>query len=149
MQQMTTLEKVSERVSELSKNCVDHLIGVEDISFDGLESIRIANEIHTMRSIAQQSIAYRLGIPIQYLKKCPSEIQAYNMNHWIKKEKNEKLFLRFDQSDVRAIFTPRYKPIDNFEILERLDSLGYTSETPVQCHLDGEFMNLIKGGPKV
>ena len=89
MQQMTTLEKVSERVSELSKNCVDHLIGVKDISFDGLESIRIANEIHPMRPIAQQSIAYRLGIPIQYLKKCPPEVQAYNMNHWIKEEKNE------------------------------------------------------------
>ena len=70
------------------------------------------------------------------------EVQAYNLNHWIKKEKNEKLFVRFDGDEVRALFTPKYRPVDNFEVLERIDSLGYTSSTPVQCHLDAEFMSL-------
>ena len=32
--------------------------------------------------------------------------------------------------------------MDNFEILERLDSLGYGADASVQCHLDGEFMLL-------
>ena len=64
------------------------------------------------------------------------------MNHWIKEEKNEKLFVRFDGDEVRALFTPKYKPVDNFEVLERMDSLGYVSSTPVQCHLDAEFMSL-------
>jgi hypothetical protein len=139
---MATLGKVSVRIEELSKNCFDHLVPINDISFDGLESIRIAGEAHKMRRIAQQSIAYRLGIPIQYLKKCPPELQAYNMNHWIKEEKNEELFLRFDGDEVRAVFTPKYQPIDNFEVLERLDSLGYPPETPVQCYLDSNFMSL-------
>jgi len=143
MTNMTTLGKVSSRVDDLSKNCTDYFVPVKDISFDSIETIRIANnESHPMRPIAQQSIANRLGIPIQYLRKCPSEVQAYNMNHWIKEEKNEQLFVRFDGEEVRAVFTPRYQPIDNFEVLERLDSLGYPSETPVQCHLDSEFMSL-------
>jgi hypothetical protein len=143
MTNMTTLGKVSARVDEFSKNCIDHLVPVKDISFDGLETFRIANnESHPMRPIAQQSIATRLGIPIHYLRKCPPEVQAYNMNHWIKQEKNEQLFVRFDGEEVRAIFTPRYQPIDNFEVLERLDSLGYPPKTPVQCHLDSEFMSL-------
>ena len=139
---MTTLGKVSARVDQLSEYCTDHLVPVKDISFDSLESIKISNELHPMRPIAQQSIANRLGIPIHYLRKCPPEVQAYNMNHWIKEEKNEQLFVRFDGEEVRAVFTPRYQPIDNFEVLERLDSLGYPSETPVQCHLDSEFMSL-------
>ena len=142
MSNMTTLEKVSARVDQVSENCTDHLVPVKDISFDSLESIKISNEVHPMRPIAQQSIANRLGIPIQYLRKCPPEVQAYNMNHWIKEEKNEQLFVRFDGEKVRAIFTPRYQPIDNFEVLERLDSLGYPSNTQVQCHLDPEFMSL-------
>jgi hypothetical protein len=139
---ITTLGKVAAKIDEMSKNCHDHLVPVGDISFDSLESVRITNEVHIMRPIAQQSIAYRLAIPIQYLRRCPSEVQSYNMNHWIKEEKNEKLFFRFDADQVRAIFTPRYQPIDNFEVLERLDSLGYPPETPVQCHLDYEFMSL-------
>jgi hypothetical protein len=140
MQNMTTLGKVIIKVNDLSKNCTDHLVPTGDISFDSLGTVRISNEPHLLRPIAQQSIANRLGIPIQYLRKCPSSVQAYNLNHWIKQEKNEKLFFRFDANEVRAIFTPRYQPIDNFEVLVRLDDLGYSHETPVQCHLDSEFM---------
>ncbi|MBM4305125.1 MAG: DUF945 domain-containing protein [Deltaproteobacteria bacterium] len=137
---MTTLGKVAERVNALSRNCRDELIPVPEISFDGLETIKISNKCHLLRPMAQQSIAWRLGIPINYLRKCPSEVQAYNMNHWIKKEKNEELFFRFDGEEVRAIFTPRYRPVDNFEVLERLDSLGYGPDTQVQCHLDDLFL---------
>ena len=43
---------------------------------------------------------------------------------------------------MRAIFTPRYKPVDNFEILARLDDMGYGPDTQVQCHHDAEFMLL-------
>jgi len=142
MQNMTTLGKVSDRVDELSKNCTDRMVKVKNISFDSLKSVRVGAETHQMRPIAKQSICYRLGIPIQYLRRCPADIQAYNMNHWIKQERNEELFFRFDEGDVRAVFTPKYVPVDNFEVLERLDSMGYGPDTPVQCSLDAEFMSL-------
>jgi hypothetical protein len=32
--------------------------------------------------------------------------------------------------------------VDNFEIMERLDSMGYGPDTQVQCHHDAEFMLL-------
>jgi hypothetical protein len=104
--------------------------------------MNISTEYHQLRPIAQQSICFRLGIPIQYMRRCPPEVQAYNLNYWIEHEKNEQLFVRFDGDDVRAIFTPKYKPVDNFEVLERLDSMGYLPETEVQCHLDKEFLLL-------
>jgi hypothetical protein len=117
-------------------NCRHNLVKVEDISFDSLETARLANEPHLLRPLAQQSAACRLEIPTNYLRRCPPEMQAYNMNHWIKKEKDEELFFRFDGEEVRAIFTSRYRPVDNFEVLEKLDSLGYGPDTQVQCHLD-------------
>jgi hypothetical protein len=136
---MTTLGNVMEKAIELSADCYDRFIPVEDISFDSLEKLLIAGEEHGLKHIAQQSVSFRLGIPLFYLKKCPSDIQAYNMNHWIKEEKNEKLLFRFDGDDVRAIFTPRYNPVDNLEILEGLTHMGYSDDTPVQHHLDKEF----------
>jgi len=142
MNNLTTLGKVFDRVDKLSINCTDNLVKVEDISFYGIETVKIANEPHHMKPIAQQSFAYRLGIPIQYLRKCPPEMQAYNMNHWIKEEKNDELFLRFNGGDVRAVFTPKYKPVDNFQVIERLDSIGFGPDTKVQCHLDDTFMSL-------
>ena len=32
--------------------------------------------------------------------------------------------------------------MDNFEVLARLDEMGYTPDTQVQCHHDAEFMLL-------
>ncbi len=143
MNNTTTMNQVSERVYAMSKNCFDKNITVKDISFDDLKTIRIGEyETHPMREIAQRSISWRLGIPYQYLQKCPPEIQAVNMNHWLAHEKNDQLFCRFDGDDVRAIFTPKYRPVDNFEVLERLDSLGYGPDTKVQCKLDHDLMLL-------
>jgi hypothetical protein len=139
---MTELQEVFDRVDTMSRHCTDKFIDVNEVSFDTLDSVTIGNETHKLRPIAQRSIAYRLTIPYQYLVRCPAHIQALNMNHWIEKEKNDQLFFRFKGDAVRAIFTPKYKPVDNFEVLERLDSLGYKPDTEVQCHLDDEFMSL-------
>jgi len=142
MDNIMTLAKVSDRVNEMSKHCFDKNIAVADISFDNLETVNIRSDTHELKSIAQRSISNRLGIPYQYLRKCPPDIQALNMNYWIEHEKNEQLFFRFDGDDVRAIFTTKYKPVDNFEVLERLDSINYGPDTSVQCRLDEEFMSL-------
>jgi len=140
--QLTTLGNVSDTVDALSRNCVDKMIPVKEITFDNLNTVRIADEPFGVKDMAQVSLAYRLGIPLQYLKRCPPEVQKYNLDHWITKEKNEELLFRFDGNDVRVVFTPRYTPVDNFEILERLDSLGYGPDTQVQCSIDPEFMML-------
>jgi hypothetical protein len=139
---ITTLGKVFNRVDALSQNCFDQNVDVKDLSFDNLDSVNIASEAHPLRPIAQRSIAWRLGIPFQYLRKCPPEIQSVNLNYWIEQEKNEQLFFRFDGQEVRAIFSLKYVPMDHFQICERLDSLGYGPDTRVQCSLDPEFMSL-------
>jgi len=142
MKNLTTLAKIHDRVDALSQYCFDQLIDVSDISFDSMDTMKIGNESHNLRTIAQRSIAWRLGIPFNYLAKCPTELQSIQMNHWIEHEKNDQLFVRFDGQDVRAIFTPKYRACDNFEILTRLDDMGYGPDTQVQCHLDKEFMLL-------
>jgi len=142
MAKLITLNEAFDRVDKLSKHCMDKVVDVPDISFDSLEWVRFGNEPHKLRVVAQRSISNRLGIPHSYLRKCPTDIQATNLNHWIKKERNKQLFVRFDADEVRAFFTLKYTPVDNFEVLERLDSLGYDPETKVQCHLDPEFMSL-------
>ena len=140
MSGMTTLEKVYDRVTSMARYHEDRLIPVDDVSFTDLERVCISGATYNLRPIAQQSICYRLGIPIHYLRKCPQHIQQNNLNYWIKHEKNEKLFFRFDGGEVRAIFTPRYIPTDNKEVLDRLIEHGYKPSTRVQCSLDDEFM---------
>jgi len=140
MSNMTTLGNVFDRVHEMSRNYHDKFIEVKEISFESLETISISNETHRLKPIAQMSISNRLGIPFHYLKKCPPDIQRLNLNHWLAYERNEELFFRFNGDDVRAIFTPRYIPTDNIEVLDKLKSMDYPLDTRVQSSIDDEFM---------
>ena len=119
MNNITTLENVFQRVDAMFQTCHDSFIPVSDISFDNLDTMKIAGSTHPLKPIAQRSIAWRLGIPYNYLRKCPPEIQSVQMNYWIEHEKNEQLFARFDGNSVRAIFTPKYKPVDNMDVILR------------------------------
>ena len=76
MKNLTTLGKVWDRVDEMNRYCHDNLIDVADISFDSLDTMKIGNDRHSLRTIAQRSIAWRLGIPFNYLARCPTELQA-------------------------------------------------------------------------
>jgi len=140
MNNMTTLGNVFNRVHEMSQNHHDKFVEVKEISFESLETISIGDELHRLKPIAQMSISNRLGIPFHYLKKCPPDIQRMNLNHWLAYERNEELFFRFNGDDVRAIFTPRYIPTDNIEVLDKLRSLDYPLDTRVQSSIDEDFM---------
>ena len=137
---MTTLGDVFERVHEMSRNNHDNYVKVKDLKFEGLKTLLIGDSPHTMKPIAQMSIATRLGIPFYYLKKCPAEIQRENLNYWLRHERNEELFLRFQGDEIRAIFTPRYIPTDNLEVLDKLKSLGYVPDTWVQSSVNEQLM---------
>ncbi len=141
---LVTLDKAWKKVETLSNGNHDDLIPVQDIEFDSLDTVRIAkSQTHQMRPIAQQLICNRLGVPVQYMRRCPTELQQDNLNHWIRKEKNPELFFRFNgDNQVRAIFTDRYKILDNMDVINRLDSLGYKPDTPVQWNIDPDFMSL-------
>mgnify|MGYP000557615517 CR=1 FL=1 len=140
MSSMTTLEKVFDRVSRMTEGHHDRFINVKELTFNSLDTVSISGEMHPLKPIAQQSISNRLGIPIHYLRKCPPDIQRTNINYWLAREKNEELFFRFDGERVRAIFTPRYIPTDNIDVLERIKELDYPLDTRVQCSMDDDFM---------
>ncbi len=148
MKGMTTLSAVRQRVDELSRNCRDELVDSRSISFDNLETIRISGQPYHLRLTGQNLIGIRYALPLPYLRRSPEDVQAVNLNYWIKQERNERFFVRFDNSEVRAVFTPRYKPMDNWEILSRLEELGYSGKTEVQVNLDQEFFSLSIPDPK-
>ena len=142
MRGMTTLGEVKEQVEAMAVHHHDELVPVEEISFDNLETVVIGGKAHYMRPVAQRGISARCGIPYTYLARCPGSLQAVQLRYWLKHERNEELFFRFDGQEVRAVFTPRYVPADNHEVLARLEEIGMRSDTKVQMALDAEFLSL-------
>jgi len=100
MSALTTLAHVKAQVMALSEHCVDDLVRVQDLTFEHLERVRIAGDPYPLQTIAQRSICSRLAIPFEYLKRCPREIQAQNLNYWLTHERNDQLLFRFDPSST-------------------------------------------------
>ena len=140
--QMTTLGHVQETVEELSKNHWDDIIDTYSLLFTNLAFININGENHNLMPMAQRAMCDRLNIPIQYLRRCPPDIQAQNLNYWIKSITQKELFFRFDGDAIRSIFSTRYVPINHSTIIEKLLSNGYTEETEAQFSIDENFMML-------
>lgn len=142
MSKLITLGRAREIAEKQALAHWDDLVPVESVKFEGLGTVRIGSAEHRVRPAAQRHMATRLGVPLSYLAKCPPDLQAVNLNHWLGRERNEKLFFRFDGDEVRAVFTPRYTPIDNLDVLNRLSALGFGDHKKVQAAIDGEFMML-------
>ena len=102
MSTLTRLSKVWDKVQDLSKDHWDNLAPTKDIRFVSLDTMNIGSDSHLLTGQAQNQIAIRLGVPMTYLKKCPPSVQAYNLNHWIKEERNDKMFIRFNGPKIRA-----------------------------------------------
>jgi hypothetical protein len=144
MRTINTFESLTKRVAELSAHHFDETIPVTDMKFHSIDRMWISGKEVEVLSSAQRLISNRLRIPHSYLSRCPEELQAENLNHWIREEheKRETLFCRFDGSKLRAVFTDRYTAIDHMEILSRMVQYGFSSETEVHYSLDQELLVL-------
>ena len=137
-------ENVIDKVNVMSANCFDETLPVMEMEFDSLNRMWIAGKDVEVLPSAQRLFANRLRVPYSYLSRCPSDLQAQNLNYWIEqeREKRETLFCRFDGDSLRAVFTDRYKAIDHMEILARMVEYGFSAETQVHYSLDANLLVL-------
>ena len=122
MRTINTFESVISKVHQMSDNYFDETIPVTDMMFHSIDRMWISGKEVEVLPSAQRLFANRLRVPHSYLVRCPADLQADNLNHWIReeREKRETLFCRFDGAKLRAVFTDRYTAIDHMEILSRM-----------------------------
>jgi hypothetical protein len=144
MRTINTFESVIDKVHQMSASYYDETIPVTDMMFHSIDRMRISGKGVEVLPSAQRLFANRLRVPHSYLVRCPAELQAENLNHWIReeREKRETLFCRFDGSKLRAVFTDKYCAINHTEILSRMVEYGFSSETEVHYSLDRDLLVL-------
>jgi len=76
------------------------------MEFDSLTHMWVADKSIEVAPSAQRLLSNRLRVPYSYLSRCPSELQARNLNYWIEQERQQRetFFCRFDEifSDERG-----------------------------------------------
>ena len=144
MRETTTLENAIGKVHEISQNNYDEIIPVRDMTFESMKRIDIAGRSFGVLPSAQRLLANRLRIPHSYLTRCPTELQADNLNYWIEQERKnrETFFCRFSGNQLRGLFTERYRAIDHMEVLTKMLEYGFDPSGEVHLSLDSEMMVL-------
>jgi hypothetical protein len=143
MKATTTLGNLIEQVETMSAGNFDETVSLNEIEFSSLNEMWIGGVGVEVLPQAQRLLANRLRTPFSYLDRCPSELQAQNLNYWLEQERKERntFFCRFNrQRQVRAVFTDRYTAIDNLEILAKMPEIGFRHEQEVQYMLDDGMM---------
>jgi len=138
----TTFDNARQMVEAAAANFHDETVPLAEMSFLDLGSISIAGRTHEILPSAQWLFANKLRVPHSYLERCSYELQAHNLNYWLELEKGQRdtFFCRFDGLKVRAVFTDRYKVIDNREILRRMEAYGFKPDTEVHLNLNSSLM---------
>ncbi len=142
MKATATLENVIETVHTLSADYFDEIIPLTDMEFDSARNMWIAGKRVEVLPSAQKLFSNRLRVPYSYLSRCPASLQADNLNFWIAEEqkKRNSLFCRFDGDCLRAIFTDRYAPTDNMEVLSRMLEYGFSPLQEVRYCLNNDML---------
>jgi hypothetical protein len=74
-----------------------------------------------IRSYAHKQLSDVLGIPQRYYDRMASEqpeLLARNINTWLRAEPEAKRMIRTVDREVRAVLSPKYRPLDNFELAQ-------------------------------
>ena len=136
------VENVIDRVNTMTSVCFDETLPINDMRFDSLNRMWISGKEVEVLPSAQRLMVNRLRVPFAYLSRCPAELQAQNLNYWLRmeREKRDTFFCRFNGDKLRAVFTDRYKAIDHMEILSRMVEYGFNADTEVHYSLDANLL---------
>lgn len=95
--------------------------GVLNENFDGAQGFDVTN--HAKRQIEQWA-----GLPAGYADKCPSELWAINVNHWLKstpanrmlRTLNPNPYLGITNPTLRAFLSDLFRIVDNYDYFEAI-----------------------------
>lgn len=133
-----TLGELIEHVNEVRRDHHDLVTRADQLYVDDSSGCLVARQAgyreFKLKPLALSQIAARLGVPGQYLAKCPSELVAENINHWLAEQPDRPFLIRCDGDHVRAVLSARYSPVDH-DLLLRWVSEAVGRDTRVRYEL--------------
>jgi hypothetical protein len=130
------LQKILDQLNAEVEKKKDFMIHPQDLRMNksGLLVSRDRTTVnHNITDWALGQVASKLNanLPIRYLRNCPPELQAVNVNHWLQQfdyEKHGEWMLRTHTGNlgngmIRGVLSEKYSPFDDHEIMDILNQL--------------------------
>ena len=118
----------------------DIIVKPKDIRMNDAGNMVVKGEEFELNQHAFTQVANKLHIPTPYLKRCEPELQAINVNAWLKTRENS-LLIRTEDNHIRSVLSERYRMINHWDILEWL-SKDMNNSTQIRYELTEKYMNI-------
>ena len=132
------LSQLEEHLRERETAVSDQVVSANSMSVDDQTGNLIVrngcSREHPFQPHALQLLATKLRVPHSYLVRCPPDLRATNINHWLRRKTGQRFFLRFDGDECRAVLSERYRPVSNVQVVETLRQKA--GNALVRCELD-------------
>lgn len=89
----------------------DFNITLGDLSIDG-DHVMLNDKRHMLRHNGLKGLLSKIGMPISYAQKIPTDLFRDSVNRLIKTYGDTELLVRVQDSEVRAILSPNYVALD-------------------------------------
>ena len=129
---MMTIDTLLERSQRYDAAKEDYTIDTDDIAYLVDENAckvvfpggLFGSVGHVPSDHALAQICQKLKVPpTRYMRHCPPELRATNLNYWQRSMGNNRWFIRTYGGTVRGVLSDQYVPLDNSEILETVAAI--------------------------
>lgn len=139
-------DKIGERLErdEIGKQDIEtDILWMEP---DGTFTIEGVTGYQMAKGAERQIFAQFAPCGANYLKKCPSDLLAHNINHWICTKLGKSYLVRTKDTGqkklIRAVLSERYAKLDNLPIFEDVYHTFHHDYTPVSFNLSETHFHL-------
>jgi len=82
----TTLQRAAEIVTDFGQGNWDQTIPASRLQFEDFDHVteKGTGNSYKMMTSAKRLISQRLRLPVDYLQRCPRNLQAENLNYWLR-----------------------------------------------------------------
>ena len=131
------LAELEASLCRLDERFHDTLVPSRELKVADDGRLLVGGEAHRLQPRALDQLAARLKVPASYLRRCPTDLQAHNLNRWLG-QLHSTVLVRFDSQSVRALLSDRYQPVSNLEMVRSM-LRAVPEDTPVRYELTGSL----------
>ncbi|MGB1251147.1 MAG: hypothetical protein ACPG8W_11070 [Candidatus Promineifilaceae bacterium] len=150
---MTTIDTLLKRSQQHDAAKEDYTISTRNITYLANNNAcqvvfpggLFGNVSHSPSDHALAQICQKLKTPpTRYMRTCPPDLRATNLNHWQRGMGDNNWFIRTNGSTVRGVLSDQYVPLDNSDVLETVATVfagdHITNYTLVRPHVSADSM---------
>jgi hypothetical protein len=142
------LDQLLEQSNQFDQDKNDYITSTDELTFFQ-DKMMIADSLFNagltlgINDNALQQICNKLGPPpFSYMKACPNDLRADNLNYW-RSQLGKNWLVRTYQDNARAVLSTEYTPIMNTRVIEMVrDIIGNTPYRIARPYVDPDTLHI-------